>query len=196
MFRHGCRTWRTAGEDFGAMNDSGDAAVAHAASQPTDDAHGSSATGWLIGSSVPWRWAEAWYSTGATKHRHELDADGSRDGVGLDRGLLQGERPQGCGMGRGGSARWAARALAGLGGGAAWEGGGLKASSFVHFPYFFCYWVFRFWSINFKIQMIFKNFEWVPRHNKWTYQRNCYSDMLCNKQGPSQGFYFTRLIVI
>jgi hypothetical protein len=33
-------------------------------------------------------------------------------------------------------ARWAAGALARLGGGAAWEGG-LKASSFVYYPYFF-----------------------------------------------------------
>jgi hypothetical protein len=37
-------------------------------------------------------------------------------------------------------------------------GKGGKASSFVHFPYFFCYWVFRFWSINFEIQMSFENF--------------------------------------
>jgi hypothetical protein len=36
---------------------------------------------------------------------------------------------------------------------------GAEASSFVYFPYFFCYWVFRFWFINFEIQMSFENFE-------------------------------------
>jgi hypothetical protein len=38
-----------------------------------------------------------------------------------------------------------------------WEG--TEASSFIYFPYFLCYWVFRFWFINFEIQMSFENFE-------------------------------------
>jgi hypothetical protein len=39
------------------------------------------------------------------------------------------------------------------------EGRGLKLPLLSIFSYFFCYWVFRFWFINFKIQMSFENFE-------------------------------------
>jgi hypothetical protein len=46
---------------------------------------------------MPRRRAEAGCSTRVTKHRRELDVDGWRGGAGLDRGLLQGERPQGRG---------------------------------------------------------------------------------------------------
>jgi hypothetical protein len=76
--------------------------------------------------------------------------------------------------------RWAARALLGRGmrlgqgrpvewrwatggeAGAGWAGRGKgeeRVFSFLYFPYFFCYCVFRFWFINFEIQMNFENFE-------------------------------------
>jgi hypothetical protein len=62
--------------------------------------------------------------------------------------------PRALGQGRG--AAWAgeARGWAGQG-----KRRGMKAFSFLYFPYFFCYCVFRFWFINFEIQMNFENFE-------------------------------------
>jgi hypothetical protein len=59
-------------------------------------------------------------------------------------------------LGRGRGAAWAgeARGWAGQG-----KRRGMKAFSFLYFPYFFCYCVFRFWFINFEIQMNFENFE-------------------------------------
>jgi hypothetical protein len=39
------------------------------------------------------------------------------------------------------------------------EGRGSKLPLLSILPYFLSYWVFRFWFINFEIQMSFENFE-------------------------------------